>query len=116
MDKTNEKSIRAGSALLACGLALMALSGSAQARDNVSLSISFGFPAAIYAPPPPVHVERQVIYAAPQVVYAPPAVVYAPPRVAYYPAPTYYSPAPRWHGHDRSRGRDRDRGYHSGWR
>lgn len=79
----NERSrSHAGWKLLAVGLGMAALSGTAAARDNVSFSISFGVPAPVYAQ------VQAYSYASP-VYYAQPRVVYAPPRVVYYAAPQY---------------------------
>lgn len=80
------KTGKAGWKLLAAGLALAALSGTAAARDNVSFSISIGVPVPVHAPAPAYIYERPVFYSAPPVVYAP------APRVVYYPAPSYYGP------------------------
>ena len=98
--KTTTGSIKqTGWKLLAAGLALAALSGTAAARDNVRFSISIGAPAPIYAPAPAYIYERPVYYSAPPVIYA-------PPRVVYYPAPSYYyAPPPGHYGHR-----------HHGWR
>ena len=57
------------------GALLAVLSGTAAARDQVSLSFSFGAPAVAYVAPPPVY------------YYPPPVVYYAPPPVYYAPAP-----------------------------
>jgi hypothetical protein len=86
--------MRKGIATLLAGAALVvlpALSGTAAARSNIDVGISFGYPAPVYVTPPPV-------------------AYYAPPR--YYDAPRYYAP-PRYYGppvviHDR--------GWHRGGR
>lgn len=96
--------------------ALAALSGTAAARDNVSLSISIGAPLPVYAAPvyaPPMYVPPPApayvsAYVASAPVYLAPAYVAQPPRVAYYPAPGY---GPRWHGHGHGWGHGRH-----GWR
>jgi hypothetical protein len=93
--------MRKGIATLLAGAALVvlpALSGTAAARSNIDVGISFGYPAPVYVTPPPV------AYYPPAPVYVAPApVYYAPPR--YYDAPRYYAP-PRYYGppvviHDR---------------
>lgn len=84
---------RTGWKLLAIGLGMTALSGTAAARDNMSFSISYGVPA-------PIHAQVHVYSYAPPVYYTPPHVVYVPPRVVYYAAPGY-APKPRGHGVNR---------------
>jgi hypothetical protein len=73
------------SALL-IGAGLVVLSGTAAARTNIDVGVSFGVPAPVYyAPRPPV-----TYYPAP--VYAPAPVYVAPAPVYYVPAPAYYGP------------------------
>jgi hypothetical protein len=87
--------MRKASLILLAGAALISLSGTAAARTNIDVGISFGYPAPVYvAPPPPV-----AYYPAPPVYAAPAAVYYAPP--AYYYGPPVVV---------------RDRGWHRGWR
>ncbi|AVS62599.1 hypothetical protein C8241_13660 [Paracidovorax avenae] len=96
---TKSRSFAAIAAAAGVGLALLAASGAAQARDvywsigvnspGVSVGVGAG-PGVIYSPP--------VTYVAPPpVYYSPPApVYYAPPPVAYMPPPrpVYYAPPP----------------------
>ncbi len=94
---TTEKKKTLGWKLLAGGLALAALSGTAAARDNVHFSLSIGVPAPVYVAPYAAPAAPTYIYERP-VYYSPPPVVYAPPRVVYYPAPYYAQPPrARWH-------------------
>jgi hypothetical protein len=80
------------------GLALVALSGTAAARDQVNFTLSIGTPAPIvYAPP--------VYYARP---------VYVPQRV-YYPAVTTRYVVRHYDRHDYWRDR-RHWHRHHGWR
>jgi hypothetical protein len=82
-----EKDMRKGIASLLIGAGLIALSGTAAARSNIDVGISFGVPAPVYyAPRPPV-----AYYPAPPVYAAPAPVYYAPPAV-YYGPPAYYGP------------------------
>ncbi len=61
--------------------ALAVLSGTVNARDHVSFSVSIGTPGYSYVAPPPVYYEP-VYYRAP-VYYAPAPVYYAPARTVY---------------------------------
>ena len=84
--------------------ALVFVSGTAAARDNVSFSFSVGAPAYV-APAPSYY------YPPPAVAYYPPPSVYYSPAPAYYAPPVvYYGPAwgvrfrgggHHWHGHHR---------------
>ncbi|MGZ5093463.1 MAG: hypothetical protein ACXWCY_15660 [Burkholderiales bacterium] len=79
--------MRKGIASLLIGAGLVVLSGTAAARTNVDVGISFGVPAPVYyAPRPPA-----VYYPAPAYVAAPPVYV-APAPVYYGPPPVYYGP------------------------
>ncbi|MGZ8265730.1 MAG: virulence factor [Burkholderiales bacterium] len=83
---------------LLLSLGLVTISGTAAARGNIDIGISFGIPAPVYIGPP------AVAYYQPRPVYAVPPVYYAPPPVYYAPAPVYYGPPVvhrRWHGHGR---------------
>jgi hypothetical protein len=95
--------MRKGIASLLIGTGLVVLSGTAAARTNVDVGISFGVPAPVYyyAPRPPA-----VYYPAPAYIAAPPVYI-APAPVYYAPAPVYYGPQVIY----------RDRGYyrHHGW-
>ena len=83
------------------GAGLAALSGTAAARTNIDVGISFGIPAPVYvAPRPPV-----AYYPAPAYVAAPP--VYVAPAPVYYAPPVYYGPPVIY----RERGWDRHHGY-----
>jgi hypothetical protein len=60
-------------AWIVAGAVLASVSGTAVARDRVSINLSFGAPAPVYvAPPAPV-------YYAPPAYYAPAPVVYVAP-------------------------------------
>ena len=98
----------AGWKLLAVGLGMVALSGTAAARDNVSFSITFGVPAPVYAQVHAYPYAQPVYYAQPRVVYAQPHVIHAPPRVVYYAAPHY---APRHRDHRGHGGRNHQHGW-----
>ena len=78
--------------LAAAGLAIA--SGTAAARTNLDVGISFGIPAPVYYAPQPVYYPRPV-YVAPPAYYAPPPV--------YYSEPVYYGPPGHWrHRHHRN--------------
>jgi hypothetical protein len=66
--------------LAAAGLAIA--SGTAAARTNIDVGISFGIPAPVYVAPAPVYYQPRPVYVAPPVYYA--------------PAPVYYYEEPRW--------------------
>ena len=112
------------------GLAVVAMgfSGTAQARDNLSFSVSVGGPGlvvgasnaypvysqprVVYVQPAPVYVQPAPIYVQPRPVYVQPAPVYYQPRPVYYsappvyiqPQPVYYGRPPGWHhGHFKNR-------------
>ena len=89
--------MRKNIATLLIGAGLLALSGTASARTNFDIGISFGYPAPVYVAPPPVAYYPRPVYV------QPPPVYYAPAPV-YYGAPVYYRP--RYH---------RDNGRHRGW-
>ena len=75
------------------GLFLATAGTAAQARDSVSLSLSFGYP--VYYDPPP-------------------AIYYAPPPVVYYrPAPAYYAGPWGYYRYDEPRHRHH---HHKHWR
>lgn len=105
----------------------LGVSSTAQARNNVSISIGIHvpadavvYPAPVYVPQRPVYVQPRPVYMQPQPVYVQPAPVFMRPRpVVVYPpaAGYYYRPAPQWHhGHwkkpkrrgHHDHGRDRD--------
>lgn len=78
-------------ATVLAGTALIALSGTAAARTNIDVGISFGYPVPVYAVPrPPVAYYPVPVYAPPPVYVAPAPVYYGPPP--YY-GPRYYAPA-----------------------
>lgn len=92
------------------GLAIaLAGTSTAQARDSVGFSISFGAPV-YYAPPP-------VYYAPPPVVYHAPAPAYysyyGPPTVRYVYEPRHRHHQHRYDWHER---RDWGHGKHRHWR
>ena len=90
-----EENMRKTLATLLIGAGLIALSGTAAARSNIDVGISFGYPAPVYVAPPP-----------PPVVYYPRPVYVQPPAVYYEPAPVYYGPPVYYR---------RDHGRHRGW-
>ncbi len=107
------------------GLAVVAMgfAGNAQARDNLTFSVSVGGPGVVvgasnaypvYTQPRPVYVQPRPVYVQPAPVYVQPAPVYVqpqvyyPPRAVYYaapaaytaPQPIYYARPQGWaHGH-----------------
>jgi len=85
-------------ALLAVA-ALLAISGTASARDHVSFGLSIGVPAPVYVAPPAYYAPPPVVYAQPQAYYAQPQGYYAPPAPVY-PYPYGYGYRGReWHHH-----------------
>ncbi|SFD56498.1 hypothetical protein [Paracidovorax konjaci] len=113
---TKNRSLAAIAATAGMGLALLAASGAAQARDvfwsvginspGVVLGVGGG-PGVVYGPPPAYVAPPPVYYSPPApVYYAPPPVAYVPPRPVYYapPPPVVYGGGygyygrPHWHG------------------
>ena len=85
-------------ASLLAAAGLVVLSGTAAARTNIDVGVTFGIPAPVYvAPRAPVYYHSAPVYSAPPVYVAPAPVYYGPP--AYYAPPVY-----------------RERGWHRGWR
>ena len=87
------------------GLSLAAVSGTAAARPNIDIGISFGIPAPVFVVPRP-----------PIAYY--PAPVYAPPPPVYYGAPVYYGPTyydPPVVYRERGRHRHHHRGHGHRW-
>jgi hypothetical protein len=119
-------------AALALGLAGLAATGAAHARDNVHWSV--GINAApgvvvgvgntrpvivqqpVYVQPQPVYVQPQPVYVQPQTIYSVPPVQYTQPQVIY-PAGAFVQPVVvqrvpiyrggHHHGHGHGRGHDR---------
>lgn len=97
--------------LIAAGAALLAMAGTAQARDvhwNIGIhaapgvSIGLGNSRPVYVAPAPVY------YAPAPVYYAPPPVVYTAPRYYVQSAPVYYGYPGHYrhrHGHKHRHGR-----------
>jgi len=110
---TQSRSILSLAAAAGVGLALLAGTGAAQARDvnwsvglsspGVAVGVSNGYP--MYVAPPPVYVApRPVYYEAPRpVYYSAPPVYYAPPAYG-----VYYRDYDRGHRHHHHR---HDRGH-----
>jgi hypothetical protein len=103
---SNKPMRRKVSALLVAATALVALSGTAMARDNVSFSISFGVPGPVYAPATVYEAPAPVYYPAAPAYYPPGPVYYTPPRVVVVPPPPRVVYVPRFaqvpgvgHGH-----------------
>jgi hypothetical protein len=90
--------MRKSIAALLIGTGLLGLAGTAAARTNIDVGIAFGYPAPVYAPPPPVVYYPRPVYVEPPVYYRPAPVYYGPPAYAYY--------GPRWR---------HDHGRHGGW-
>jgi hypothetical protein len=94
--KLKEMNMRKGIVTLLAAAGLAIASGTAAARTNIDVGISFGIPAPVYVAPPPVYYPRPV-YIAPEPVY------YAPAPVYY--GPTWVPPGHRrhWHRHHHHR-------------
>ena len=86
-------------ASLLAAAGLVVLSGTAAARTNIDIGVTFGVPAPVYvAPRPPVYYHPAPVYSAPP--------VYVAPAPVYYGPPAYYGPQVVYH----------DRGWHRGGR
>ncbi|RYX93431.1 MAG: hypothetical protein EOO28_18705 [Comamonadaceae bacterium] len=79
--------------LAAIAVAAFAGASSAQARDNVQLSINVGNPG--YVQPAPVYVQPRPVYVQPRPVYVQPRPVYV------QPAPVYVQRNGAWGDRDR---------------
>lgn len=80
-------------ALAALAVAAFVGASTAQARDDVQFSITFGSPG--YVQQSPVYVQAAPVYVQPAPVYSRPAPVYVRPAPVYsVPAPVYVAPAP----------------------
>jgi hypothetical protein len=100
-----ETDMRKGIVTLLAAAGLAIASGTAAARTNIDVGISFGIPAPVYVAPAPVYYPRPV--------YVEPAPVYY-----YAPAPVYYErgwipPGHRKHWKHHHRHHQYDRHY---WR
>ena len=83
--------MRKAIASLLIGAGLVALSGTAAARTNIDVGVSFGVPAPVYYPArPPVAYYPPAPYVAPAPVYVAPAPVYYGPPAVYYAPQRYY--------------------------
>lgn len=96
--------------LIAAAAAMLAMAGSAQARDvhwNVGIHAAPGITVGIGNSRPMVVAPAPVYYGPPPVYYAPAPVVYSAPRYYVQPAPVYYGhPKHRGHhGHRHRHGR-----------
>lgn len=97
----NSPALMAGAAV-AIAFATLGFAGTAQARDNLSISLSMGAPVGVYNAYP---VYSQPVFVQQQPVYVQPAPVYIAPRPVYYGQPVYVQPQavyyerPRGHGH-----------------
>ena len=96
------------SAVLA--VAAIGFAGTANAKDNVSISVQLGVPGArgvlvgasnaypVYTQAWPIYTQPQPVYTQPRPVYVQPApVYYQPAPVYYYAPPVYVSPQPAYH-------------------
>src|SRR5690606_40479710 len=87
---------------IAPGAAMLAMAGSAQARDvhwsvgihaAPGVTVGIGNSRPVYVAPAPVY------YGPPPVYYTPAPVVYSAPRYYVQPAPVYYGPRHKHHRH-----------------
>lgn len=97
------------------GAALLALAGTAHARDNVywsvgieaapGVSVGVGNTRPVVVAPAPVYVAPQPVYVAPQPVVVYPRGYYVQPAPVYYTGgPVYYGKPKKWKKH-----------HHHGW-
>ena len=87
---------------IAAGAAMLAMAGSAQARDvhwNVGIHAAPGITVGIGNSHPVYVAPAPVYYGPPPVYYAPPPVVYSAPRYYVQPAPVYYAPRGHYRHH-----------------
>ncbi len=73
-------------------IAAMGFAGRAEARDNVTFSVSVGGPGVLVGASHayPVYRQPRPVYVQPAPVYYQPAPVYYQPRPVYYTAPPVY--------------------------
>lgn len=101
--------------VLVAGAAMLALAGTAQARDNVywsvgieaapGVSVGVGNTRPVMVAPAPVYVAPQPVYVAPQPVVVYPRGYYVQPAPVYYSGgPVYYAKPKKWKRH-----------HHHGW-